>query len=309
MEVTPDVVAAVAMAIHGCLVAFVRVTLFEIPKLTEPYALQFFYWPPQHEGLLGLPDLLAGLFVPRTVAIVAWCLIALGTAAALATTRSPNRVADPMIVAGTWVVLGAISFGERAHVVFMPIAMAIAVAGIHALRRNRTLFAVGVVALTVACGPTQMLLRMQARLQAHGPLDPILTRYDALPRAHGVWLDRRNAQRLALVQSAVGKTLGPDDTLFDFANMPGLYYVLDRRCPVRMYEVPFYETDALQREVIAALEHNPRVRLAVMQFTNRDDVWIDDVPNPVRAPLVFAWLREHFQPLLAGDGVQVWIRR
>jgi hypothetical protein len=303
------IVAAMAMAVSGVLLPFLRVTLFEIPKLTEPYALQFFYWPAQHEAIAGLPDALSGLFVPRIVWIVLWALIAIGTAAAIAAIRPPHPLADPMIVAGSWVIVSAVAFGERAHVNFMPVALAMIAAAIYALRRNRTAFAIAAVALAAACAPTRALVRADARLRVHGRLDPILVRYEVLPRAHGVWIDGRNARRLALLQSVVDSTLGPDDTFLDFANMPGLYYLLDRRCPIRLYEVPFYETEALQREVIAALERNPHVRLAVMQFTNRDDVWIDNVPNPIRAPLVFTWLREHFRPLVSRDGVVLWIRR
>ncbi|HUJ13340.1 MAG TPA: hypothetical protein VL284_06055, partial [Thermoanaerobaculia bacterium] len=261
--------------------------------------LQWFYWPPQHEALSGLPDALGGLFVPRVVWIVLWALIAIGTAALFA---AGDRRGGPMIVAGSWVVLCAISFGERAHVVFMPVAIAIVVAWIYALRRNRTAFAVAVLVFATACTPTQFLLRMHQRLTSIGPLDHALRSFD------GVLMDGRNLHRMQIAASVVNP-LSPGDTFFDFANMPGLYFVLDRRCPVRMYEVPFYETEELQREVIGELERNPHVKLALMQFTNRDDVWIDNVPNPIRAPLVFAWLRAHFRPLLARDGVAIWIRR
>ena len=295
--VVTAVIAAIAMS--SFLGAFLRVTFVETPKLTEAYALQFFYWPPQYDSLLGVPDALGGLFAPRAVWIVVWAAIAIVTAALFANT---DRRADPFIVAGSWVVLCAISFAERAHVVFMPVAMAIIVGGIYALRRNRTAFVIATLALATACAPTQFLIRAHQRLTSHGPLDPSLVRYD------GTWMDGRNAQRMAIVASVVNP-LPPADTFFDFANMPGLYFTLNRHCPIRMYEVPFYETDDLQRETIARLQSNPHVRLALMQFTNREDVWIDTVPNPVRAPLVFAWLQQNFRPLVARDGVAIWIRR
>src|SRR5262249_16876603 len=191
----------------------------------------------------------------------------------------------------------------------MPVAIAIVIAGIYAMRRRAIVFATAALLLLIACTPSQFLLHVHSRLTATGALDPILTRYDALPRLRGVWIDRRIVQRLAIVESASAQVLAAGDTLFDFANMPGLFYALDRHCPVRMYEVPFYETEPSQREIIARLEGNSHVRLAVMQFTNRDEIWIDDVPNPIRAPLVFAWLRANFRPLLARDGVALWIRR
>ena len=288
-----------AIAMNGFLGAFLRVTFIETPKLTEAYALQFFYWPPQFESLLGVPDAFGGLFASRVVWIVVWAAIAIATAALFATA---DRRADPFIVAGSWVVLCALSFGERAHAVFMPVAMAIIVAGVYALRRNRTAFAIAALALATSCAPTQFLIRSHQRLTSRGALDPALVRFD------GVWMDGRNARRMAIAASVVNQ-LPPGDTFFDFANMPGLYFVLNRHCPIRMYEVPFYETDDLQRETIAKLQSDPHVKLALMQFTNRDDVWIDGVPNAVRAPLVFAWLQQNFRPLLARDGVAIWIRR
>ena len=301
--------SAIAMAIAGFLGAFLRVTFFEIPRLTEAYALQFFYWPPQHEALLGVPDALGGLFASRISWIVLWALIAIVTAALFAATRPPDRIADPMIVADAWVVLCAISFGERAHSVFMPVAMAILVAAVYALRRSRVAFGIAALALATACAPTQFLLHVHSRLTSEGPLDPVLMRFDALTRTRGALIDSRNVHRLAIVQSVIAQTLGPGDTLFDFSNMPGLYYALDLRCPVRMYEVPFYETEELQREVIGQLERNPHVRLALVRFTNREEDWIDNVPNPIRAPLVFQWLQAHFRPLIGRDGVVLWIRR
>ena len=303
------VVVATGMAVAGFLGSFIRVTFFEIPRLTEAYALQFFYWPPQNEAILGVPDALGGLFYSRVVWIVVWVLVAIATAALLSATRGPDALADPMIVAGSWVVLCAISFGERAHAVFMPVAIAIAIAAIYAVRRSRLAFATAAFVMATACTPTQFLLHAHSRLTWKGSMDPILVRYDALPHTHGAWIDGRNAHRMAIVQAVAARTLRPDDTFFDFSNMPGLFYALDRRCPVRMYEVPFYETEALQREVIAQIERNPHVRLALMQFTNRDENWIDNVPNGVRAPLVDAWLREHFRPLIDRDGVALWIRR
>jgi hypothetical protein len=300
-------IAALAMAATGCLGAFVRVTLFEIPRLTEAYAMQFFWFPEAHAAVAGVPELLAGLFLPRVVWIVLWCLIALGTAAAAAATRPPHRL-DTLLVAGAWVVVVAVAYGERAHVSFMTVAVPLVVAAICLLPRPHR--AAAIVLMIVMCAPTRMLERFHTRLHHAAPLDPILARYDpaALPRTRGAWLDRRNAVRLADAQLFLTRALGPDDTFFDFANMPGLHWVFDRRAPVRYPEVPFYESEAAQREVIAAIDGNPHVRVALMQFTNHNDAWIDAVPNATRAPLVAAYLRARYAPAYARDGVVFWIR-
>jgi len=133
-------------------------------------------------------------------------------------------------------------------------------------------------------------------------------RYDALTRARGGWFEPDNARKLTAAQAFIDRALKPNETFFDFANMPILYYLFDRRCPVRQPEVPFYESETLQREVIARLDGDPTVRAALVQFPNQGFVAIDGVPNAIRAPLVAQYLREHFAPAYASDGVVFWIK-
>jgi hypothetical protein len=73
-------------------------------------------------------------------------------------------------------------------------------------------------------------------------------------------------------------------------------------------EIPFVESPAAQREVIAMLERDRTVRAALIDFP---DVFtaIDGVPNRVRAPLVWHYLEQHFAPAFAEHGVVFWIRR
>jgi hypothetical protein len=96
------------------------------------------------------------------------------------------------------------------------------------------------------------------------------------------------------------------DTWLDFANEPGLYFLFERPCPIRFYEVPFYESEEAQREVIAAVETNPRVRAVLLSGTYAP---IDGVSNASRAPLVAAYIAESFRPFLREDGIEFWIRK
>jgi len=97
-----------------------------------------------------------------------------------------------------------------------------------------------------------------------------------------------------------------EDTWLDFANEPGLYFLFERPSPIRYYEVPFYESESAQREVIAAVERNPRVRAVLLSGAYPN---IDAVSNETRAPLVARYVRENFRPFLREDGVEFWIRR
>ena len=87
-----------------------------------------------------------------------------------------------------------------------------------------------------------------------------------------------------------------------------LYYLCDRDCPTRQIEVAFYEPERLQREVIAAIERNPRIRAAMVPSAD-DGTGVDGVANPTRAPLVWQYLQQHFVPDYAEGGVIFWRRQ
>ncbi len=87
-------------------------------------------------------------------------------------------------------------------------------------------------------------------------------------------------------------TLSPTETFFDFGNEPGLYFLLERRPPVRFPCAPFYEPEAAQREVIAALEREKPPVAILSSGSWRDN--FDGVPTRDRAPLVAAYLDEHY---------------
>jgi hypothetical protein len=297
--------AAILMLIAGCLGAFLRVTLFEILPLTDAYTIGFFDFPPAYTSIRALPEIAAGLFAMRTVWIVLWGAIAVATSAMLAFRH--RRTIEPLVILGVWVMVSALSYAERTNVYFMPVPIVIVVAITHRLRRNRAAIAVLSILTIAMCAPTARLLRDGAMRRVYGA-DRAFTRFTAAPRAAGVWMNVDNARKVAAAESFID-TLAPSETFFDFANMPILYYLFDRRLPVRQYETPFYEPEDLQREVITRLENDRSIRAALMQFPNRGDLSIDGVPNTVRAPLVFAWLRAHFTPAYSRDGVVFWVRR
>jgi hypothetical protein len=291
-------IAFLALAVAGALPAFFRVTFREIPPLTEAYSMAIFRFPPAYAPMLGFPEILGGLFAARIVWIVAWGLIAVGTAAVLAMPNRPRAV-EPLLPLGAWVVAAALSYGERTNVYFMPVAVVIAVAAAWALPRWPRVAAI--VVLLVIAAPSQWLARQpEARRN--------VVAVDAPPRIRGVWVERDNAVKLAAARQFIDR-LPPGDTWFDFTNMAILYYLFDRDCPIRQYEVPLYETAELQREVIARIDSNPHVRAALVQFPNLGATDIDNLPNALRAPLVAAYLRAHFVPAYSNQGIVFWVRR
>jgi hypothetical protein len=138
------------------------------------------------------------------------------------------------------------------------------------------------------------------------PLDPDVAPIAGLRRAEGAVFranDRVLVARTGEMMRRAG--FGEGDTWLDFANEPGLYFLFERPCPIRYYEVPFYESEDAQREVIAAVEANPRVRAVLLSGTYPP---IDGVPNAARAPLVARFVRDRFRPFLSEDGIEFWIR-
>jgi hypothetical protein len=111
------------------------------------------------------------------------------------------------------------------------------------------------------------------------------------------------------VKRFIDARLQRGDTFFDFTNRGVLYFLFDRDCPVRQYEVAFYQPEERQREVIAQLERNPHVRAALVPAGPDDNTGVDGVPNPIRAPMVWAYLQEHFQPSFQEGSVVFWMRK
>ncbi len=108
----------------------------------------------------------------------------------------------------------------------------------------------------------------------------------------GIYTTAQNAADLAALQAAVG-ALGPG-TLLDFSNERALYYLLQRKAPVRCVEISMLSVPALFSEAMAQLIADPPVAVIVKGdpaiagydgITNRDRVpelarWIDtNYPN------------------------------
>jgi len=138
---------------------------------------------------------------------------------------------------------------------------------------------------------------------------PALATFEDPPRARGGRFPSTDATLIRATNALIREAkLSAEDTWLDFANVPGLYYLFERDCPIRYYEVPFYESESAQEDVIAALERNPKVRAVLVRSGLPSDP-IDNVPNAVRAPKVATFLEFNFQPFLKQDGVEFWVRR
>jgi hypothetical protein len=208
-------------------------------------------------------------------------------------------------------VVSAFSYAERHHTYWqfgVPALLAIALFVM--IVKRSPLSAAGaatlIVILLVTAQPTTHLAIAASLRRIRGPLDAGWRTID-LPRARGALFSDRDARVVDVVQRYAATHLQPGETFFDFTNRGGLYFFLDRDCPIRQIEGAFYEPAGRQQDVIARIEGNPRIRFAIVPAAH-DDTAVDGVPNATRAPLVRQYLQQHFTPDYEEAGVVFWRR-
>jgi hypothetical protein len=128
----------------------------------------------------------------------------------------------------------------------------------------------------------------------------------AIPRGGGASVPIGQAHAIEELRDALNP-LPAGQTFFDFANAPALYFLFDRRLPVRYACAPLYETEAKQNEVIDALERE-KPPLALLG-NGRDADAFDGVSNRERLPRVAAYLDAHYEPAGEAGGLRIWKRR
>ncbi|HXO40609.1 MAG TPA: hypothetical protein VN999_04105, partial [Thermoanaerobaculia bacterium] len=297
-----------AFAAMGFAGAFLRITFLELPRAGQAYVI----------GPLASPDCLRTLATspaswvqPQCVTALVWFLAVVATAAAFA--RAPLAAArgDGVWLIGLWIALAGVSYAERRHVYASFAMAAFLVSGLFLLARQRARCAAVALALVVAwlANPLGHVFALATPLRASSRATVAgATEIGSIPRCRGVLLDPALRPATESVARFVDGRLRAGETWFDFTNHAVLYYLFDRHCPMRHLEIPFVESAAAQREVVAMLERDHSVRAALVAFPD----WftaIDGISNQVRAPLIWRYLEEHFTPAFADHGVVFWIRR
>jgi hypothetical protein len=314
--VAAAIVTFAAMAMDGIAIDFVRVTIFEIASLGPVYTLTVFDAPAALQHINNIPEVLGALLDKSSFLYVFWPVMMLLVVVALTsrTSMTPRRRAhrEAFLIIAIYGVITAISYAERHHLLWLFVAAPLITIAIFRMFRSRNpvvrSLAPGLVILALMIGqPTAHIAIVGALRRAHGPLDAD-ARELALPRARGALSKSSDAAVIDIVQRYAASHLQANETWFDFTNRGNLYFLLDRDCPIRQLEVAFYETEERQRDVIRRIEQNPHIRFAIMP-PEADNTTVDGVPNHVRAPLVYAYLQQHFTPDHEEGGVNFWRRK
>lgn len=112
------------------------------------------------------------------------------------------------------------------------------------------------------------------------------------PTGGGLYTSAPNAADLAALDAFI-RTLGPADaTIFDFSNERALYYLLQRKPPVRCMEISMLSVPALLSEAMAQLNANPP--LCVIVAGEPTIGTFDGVPNAVRVPELAYWIDANY---------------
>ena len=290
----------------GILDDFFYGTFVEVLSVGPAYVLGFFAAPEPMKVRRYFPEVLGAVIESQVFHYLGWCILTI-FAGTTVTRRWPRRF-EPVVLVTVFAVLTGISYAERYHLYFgMPLAI-IAMWVIYRLVRKRSVLAIpAILAAVIIANPTTHLSVLGYNRAQRRPPEHFVEVPD-LPRARGAYFNRKDVVVLDSVRKYVSMNLKPDETWLDFSNSSILYYLLDRDCPIRQYEVAFIQSEKDQRDVIRRIEANPKIR-AVMVAPTPHGRYTVDVPNAWRAPLVHQYILEHFEPHFEEGDVAFWRRR
>ena len=103
----------------------------------------------------------------------------------------------------------------------------------------------------------------------------------------GIYTSQENASELAALNGFMG-----DATFLDFSNERALYYLLQRKPPVRCFDIPMLSAPPLLAEAMAQLNANPPRYVILTGYPAIAD--FDGVSNRARVPELAAWIEANY---------------
>jgi hypothetical protein len=297
---------AVFLASRGALGEFFRVSFWEIPRMITPawgFPAGSLAKEVREGTLRSCLDPFGDWLAPSLCVL----LLFLGTSLVVLLLRSADGVLDGtdraaaicLIVALLALrgVLGRADPGHRMiYGIFagLPTAWLLFRAWNTSSRFRSIVFGMAAIAFVFLLRPDRVLSRQITAVTAAGYVRRLEEAASTRVPGYGsARLARDQAADLERLRRFIDELVPERKTFFDFGNEPGLYFLLNRRPPVRYSSVPSYQTVEKQREVIAALERE-RPPIAILASGTPTDIF-DSVPNRVRAPIVARFLDTHYR--------------
>ncbi len=298
---------AAALASRGALGEFLRVSFCEIPAtITQAWGL------PADRIADALRDgsVLDGfrIFTPSGTPSLCALLVLLLLAAVVLTFRSRAGAMEPVDRAATVALLlmvfalrGVLGRADAGHRILYGLFAGLPASwlffrlvGASPWRFRWAVRAVAAAAFFLVLRPDRVALLELAALSNANEIRRIESlAAGALSADRASTLPLEQLVDLAALRGEIDAAVPSGKTFFDFGNEPGLYFLLNRKPPIRYSCVPLYETRDKQLEVIAALErHRPPVAILSSEAVGV----MDGVPNRERAPLVATYLDAHYVP-------------
>ena len=108
----------------------------------------------------------------------------------------------------------------------------------------------------------------------------------------GIYTSQQNATDLASLQTFLD-SLGPRDaTILDFSNERALYYLLQRKPPLRTMEISMLSVPSLLSEAMASLNAHPPIAVIVTGYP--EIAAFDGVSNRDRVPELARWIDANY---------------
>ena len=304
---------AIPFAFWGILDNFFRVTLNDIMGLGPYYSLGFRGLPPGLEQFRAFPETLGMIAHLQGMIVMMWFVAAVVFAGLLASRARLRSVrTEPLLLIAAWITIASLSYAERFHTYYEFLLGPFAITLVWVMAKRGHLlrqFGAGLLAATlvVAVHPTTHLIISSLLRKSEAPIEPGWIPWNGAPRAAGVLIRETQIPMLQSAKDFIESHLGPDQTFFDFANRPLLYYLFEKPAPIPQYEVAHFQRAKRERETARALERDRSIQAVLIRYGDESDV--DGIPNRERAPKVWEIIERDFQPAWDRDGVVFWIRK
>ena len=113
-----------------------------------------------------------------------------------------------------------------------------------------------------------------------------------MARGRGIYTYAENAADLKALGDLVQAAAPKPATILDLSNERALYYLLDRRPPIRCADVGMLSPPAMTAEALEELNVHPPALVVMHGLPHLDE--LDGVSNRERAPRIFEWVDAHY---------------